>query len=107
MKNTRGHNLKIVSSTLPTRSTKELFQSPSRQNSKQFATIKMLSTRHLSRFQEETGQALYGMDMSVKGVAYQAHYHQSQVKGKIEMKDLMKGSGEFSRRCLGDIRFSF
>ena len=25
----------------------------------------------------DIGQALYGMDMSVKGVAYQAHYHES------------------------------
>jgi len=56
---------------------KELFQSPSRQKLEQFAT-KCCQLHICHDVQEKIGEALYGLDMSIKGVAYQAHYHQSQ-----------------------------
>ena len=55
---------------------KNFFQSPSSRNLEQFAT-KCCQLHICHDVEEKTEQALYAIDMSVKGVAHQAHYHQS------------------------------
>ena len=74
--------LKIVSSMFSTRCTKEHFQSQSRENLEQFAT-RCCQLYICHDVQEKTGQVPYGLDMSVKGAAYQAHYHQSQTQDAV------------------------
>jgi len=47
------------------------------QNLEQFAT-RCCQLHICHDVQEKTGQVLHGMDINIKGVVYQAHYHQNQ-----------------------------
>jgi len=93
---TNSHNtrlrsqLKIVSAAFSTRCSKELFQSESRENLEQFA-IRCCQLYICHDVQEKTGQVPYGLDMSVKGAAYQVHYHQSQIVWLRDNCSLCKG----------------